>query len=930
MELHKPYDLNTQVIYNAVVLVDEDGRIIQIDAACESLFDYSKDELLNQNVEILVSTDHRQNFIKQVGRLRNSRSADRISTVAMTKNREEFFAEFSVDWVESNHQVLCVLTIHDMSLKKLLVSAQLSQDAMTRAIIDASLDSIVSIDSEGNFIEFNRAAERTFGYSREEVIGKPMAEYILPESFRDAHYAGMSRYLATYEAKVLNQRLELTARRADGSEFPIEITIVPIKRENDELIFSAYLRDITNTRKTRIRWERMLRFEEVNREIIRLFLQLDNVDAVVNEVLAMTGLLLDVSRAYVFRLRENERIIDNTHEWCAAGVKPEIENLKGLPFDELLPSFFPLIAQHDLIAPYHISELPDDIRAILEPQDIQSVLWIPMYLKGRIEGFVGYDEVRGPREWLPEEITMARIIMESYSRALERGQTEKVLVKARDEALRTAKVRSQFVANMSHEIRTPMTGILGMLELLQETELHDVQNEFVSEALNSASRLLNIINEILDFSKLDAGQIILESSQIDVKAIATEVQMTLQPQLKNKPVDLQLDMDPAIPHRVYGDATRLRQVLMNLAGNAIKFTRDGHVTIRIQMTKRSNMARLKFSVQDTGIGIAEDKITQIFDSFVQADGTTTRKYGGTGLGLSISKQLVELMGGSITVDSQLGQGSTFSFTLKLPIAQEHSLQNTDVDRFSDLHVAIVDNDRTARYVLAQHLENWGIQVTHVESQEVLNSLLISGGTRFDIAFLRSRSKASAQFGYDKAQQIIYVLDEKEQPSSNMTTYLHRPYDSSVLFNLLSQLTESSSKYSYDTRSDIPHVKINARILVADDYVDNLDIIDGALSAVVQHIDYVHNGQEVLNQLEKSEYDMVLMDIQMPVMDGLEATQRIRESNQPYRNIPIVAITASVMQHEQEHYREAGINKVVGKPFSIRQLRSTVLELLSKR
>lgn len=704
---------------------------------------------------------------------------------------------------------------------------------------------------------------------------------------------------------------------------------IPVYLAHEYIGHLWHYRDITESHSTRQRWERMLRFEEINREIIRLFLQLDNIDAVVNEILAMTGLMLDVSRAYVFRFRENERILDNTHEWCAVGVKPEIDNLQGLPFDELLPSFFPLIAEYDLIAPYHIRELPDDIRAILEPQDIQSVLWIPMYLNGRIEGFVGYDEVRASREWLPEEITMARVIMESYARALERQQAEKMLVKARDEALRTAQLRSQFVANMSHEIRTPMTGVMGMIELLMETELEDVQQEFASEAFNSASHLLDIINEILDFSKLDAGQVVLESSQIDIQAIVTEVQMTLRPQLKNKPVDIRLNIDPAIPHRVYGDATRLRQVLMNIVGNAIKFTHDGHVTIRVQMKKRSNVARLKFSVQDSGVGIPEDKIANIFDSFVQADGTTTRKYGGTGLGLSICKQLVELMGGSITVDSQVGQGSTFSFTLNLPIAQEQSLQNTDVNRFSHLHVVIVDNDRTARYVLAQHLENWGIQVTQVESHQVLNSLLISSSKRFDIAFLRNRTKTPVQFGFGDAQQIIYILDGEEQPTSNMTTYIRRPFDVSTLFNILSQVTESSSNYTYDTKSDIPLVKINGRLLVADDYVDNLDIIEGALSAVVQHIDYVHNGQEVLDQLEKSDYDMILMDIQMPIMDGLEATRRIRGSNQPYHNIPIVAITASVMQHEQECYLEAGINKVIGKPFSIRQLRGIVFEWLSK-
>ena len=250
------------------------------------------------------------------------------------------------------------------------------------------------------------------------------------------------------------------------------------------------------------------------------------------------------------------------------------------------------------------------------------MLWIPIYLNGRIEGFIGYDEVRDAREWLPEEITMARVITESYARALEREQTAKTLVIARDNALHTAEVRSQFVANMSHEIRTPMTGILGMLELLLETELDEMQRDFASDAFNSSHRLLSIINDILDFSKLDAGHIVLEASPIDLQAIATEVKMTLAPQLKYKSsIEILLDLDPNLPYRVYGDATRIRQVLMNLGGNAIKFTHDGTVTIGIEALHADNKtARIRFYVKDTGIGIEEDRFNRSFDSFVQADG----------------------------------------------------------------------------------------------------------------------------------------------------------------------------------------------------------------------------------------------------------------------------------------------------------------------
>jgi len=703
---------------------------------------------------------------------------------------------------------------------------------------------------------------------------------------------------------------------------------IPIFYENKYIGHLCKYRDITENHRTQRRWERLLRFEEINREIIRLFLQLDNVNAVVNEVLAMTGYLLDVSRAYVFRFRENERILDNTHEWCALGVKPEIDNLKGLSFDILVPSFFPLIAEHDLIAPRHISDLPDDIRDLLEPQGVQSVLWMPMYLDNRIEGFVGYDEIRDAREWLPEEITMARIISESYARALERKQVEQILVKARDEALRTAQIRSQFVANMSHEIRTPMTGIMGMLELLLETELEEIQHEFASEAFNSSSRLLTIINDILDFSKLDAGQFTLEANQIDLSAIATEVKMTLTPQLKNKPVELQVEIAPDVPYRVYGDATRLRQVLMNLAGNAIKFTHEGHVIIRVELLKGSHdIANVRFSVEDTGIGLAADKIHQIFESFIQADGTTTRKYGGTGLGLSISKQLVELMGSTIVVDSEEGEGSTFRFDLALPIAQELNVKKTDSNLFSNLSMAIVDDNQTARYVLAQQLENWGIDVVMADDLTSLTEL--TPIKPYEMIFLRYRQLLKPQglsqlISQHQKQPLVLIIDENIKPQSSTDYYLQWPIDASALYNMVVEITQTSKR----EENNLPQ-KTTGRILVADDYKDNQDIISGVLSSLAVEIDFVSNGQEVLNLLEKHHYDLILMDIQMPVMDGVEATKRIRKSTLPYRDVPILAITASVMRHEQEHYLSIGINEVIGKPFSIQQLRDIVKEWLIK-
>lgn len=742
-----------------------------------------------------------------------------------------------------------------------------------------------------------------------------------------ALFAEPDAFVSRIEA-ILADRTIVTGdmlRLADGRVFSRDY--IPVFDSDNLIGHLWHYRDVTEATLAQIRMERLLRFETVNKEINRLFLQMEDIDDALNRSLAITGQLLDVSRAYVFRIREHERVLDNTHEWCAPGVKPEIDNLKGLPFDELFPSFFPMMADHDLIAPSHIRELPDDLRGILEPQDIETVIWLPMYLDGRIEGFIGYDEIRNPRTWLPEEITTARIVMESYARALEREIASQMLIEAHDEAVRTARIRTQFVANMSHEIRTPVTGIQGMLELLLETNLDDLQHEFASEALNSSIRMLAIVNDILDFSKLEAGQIVLDADPIDLHAIATEVKTTFFPQLKGKPIEFCLDLDPNIPYRVYGDTTRIRQILMNLVGNAVKFTHQGSVTLSIHVISHSEgTVCLRFSVRDSGIGIPQESIERIFESFVQADGTTTRRYGGSGLGLSISKQLVELMGSSIEVESDPKTGSTFSFVLRLSVAQETRSSGPMNPDFAGLNVLVIDNNRTARYVLVQQLESWGVHVSQASEADSAQVLLLEN--RFDLIFQRWSSMNFASASQAAATcPVIYITDSDAVIDHDERSLLRWPINQSRLYNLLAEVALAHSPRIPPSTENQTE---SARVLLADDLPVNVDLVRYALEEARIRVDAVENGQQLLEQLEKDCYDLILMDVQMPVMDGIEATRRIRQSGAVFRDIPILALTASVMPEERDRYQAAGIDAIISKPFSIKHLREIVSQWIKMK
>lgn len=686
-----------------------------------------------------------------------------------------------------------------------------------------------------------------------------------------------------------------------------------------------HYQDVTaahQVRQMQERWGRLEQLEQLNKFIMTGFVEADDIEAALNQAIELAGHLLDTSRVYVFRFRENARILDNTHEWCAPGVNAEIENLKGLNFDEIVPSFFPMLADEGIITAAHISTLPEDVTAIMEPQNIQSVLILPFYLDGRMEGCIGCDENRCPRTWLPEEMTTIRIIAESYAHALERQRTQHSLMEARHATLRTARLRNQFIANISHEIRTPMTGIMGMLELLHDTPLTSEQREFIDEAHNSTYRLLNIINDILDFSELESGQVVLKPESIDLNAILTEIKMTLEPQFRARPVTLKTHITADVPPYVLGDANRLRQVLMNLTNNAMKFTHKGEVSVKITTSGiTTNLAHVHFEVTDTGIGITPEHLKHIFESFVQADGSITRRYGGTGMGLAICKQLVEMMGGEIEVESTINAGSTFRFSLMMPVVTD---QNMIVERhFESLHALVIDSDKTARYVLSQQLQSWGVHVTEWDGAAPHSTY-----PQADIVFLRC-----CQFPTEtltepiinllqsqKPELIVRLMDHEPLRDIDMgiaQVFLKRPIDLMELYQVL------LDAYQMGEQPPQTSSKHKLRVLLAEDNPMNADIIVRTLSRTGIHVDTVQDGQTALDQLAKTTYDLVLMDIQMPVLSGTEATRRIRAAPAPYRNIPIIALTASVMEDERESYLQAGINEIISKPFSLKHLRQAV-------
>jgi len=730
----------------------------------------------------------------------------------------------------------------------------------------------------------------------------------------------------------------------------VERDFIPIEdaeRKNHGILW--IYRDITNRKNNERDLQRQSQILSGTAQAMNYLLTLTDHGESIKKALETIGIATKLDRVYIFENAEDEvsgdSFFSQRYEWVAEGITPQIDNpeLQNMPYSTSFPRWYSLLASGKTVSGL-TKDFPDFERKILESEDILSIIVAPIFVRDHLWGMVGFDDCTIGINWSLNEISILTALAGSIGGSISRSLMEKELITARQLAEYATKSKSDFLATMSHEIRTPMNGVIGMTSLLMQTQLTSDQRDYAETIKVSGELLLGVINDILDFSKVESGKLVLEEYQFDLRMAIEDVIDLMAVSALEKNLGLYYHIDPSIPEKVTADLTRLRQILVNLTGNALKFTKEGEVVIRVkQIEQIGSEAILEFSVQDTGVGIPKEKIDMLFKPFSQVDASTTRKFGGTGLGLAICAKFVELMHGAIWVKSEENRGSQFLFTIKTtyepnqPTEDKSTLKNESI---REKRILIVDANPVSRYILCSIFDNIRLKpyctdsvseaVTLLENSKDIDLVLLE----HDFQEKDTEIKDMNILKLKNIRNIPFILiTNPSLPEQLLAIQKHFPHRISKPIKH-SQLIAYVTSILSDQKSDkMPMVnppkqyqKINdlfpLNILVAEDNAINQKLITLLFQMLGYQIHIAANGYEVLEALNRLKIDIVFMDIQMPEMDGFEATKQIIATWGSHRPL-IIAMTANALRSDEEQCLAAGMDDYISKPLTIGQVKEGI-------
>jgi len=889
---------------NGIVITDARGTIQYVNSAFFRLTGYRLEEVVGHNMSILKSGMQNESFYQNLwetilaGKVWTGEIAD------LKKDGQLYTEEMTISSVRSFAGEITnfVAIKQDITERKQIEKLLRESEDKHRALFDESADANLLMDEKG-FVDCNSASLQMFRYPTKAALITLRPAEISPPSQTDGT---PSRTAAEQKiaAAFLNgkNRFEWLHQRKDGEIFPAEVCLTALTLNGKPMLL-ATVRDMTENK--------------LNQDALR-------------NTTARLRLATEAARLGVWEYD----LETNTLTW-----DDRMCELYGIRREEFGGVY------EDWVRGLH----PEDVqaaRARLEAAIAEKVEWHDEFRVVWPSGQIRFIEAHSLMQRTPTGAPQ-RVIGVNRD-VTERKSIESDLVKAKESAEAANRAKSEFLANMSHEIRTPMNGIIGLTDLVLDTELNSEQSEYLHMVKESADALLTIINDILDFSKIEAGKLELDYLSFNIRKSLGDAVKTLAIKAQQKGLEFIFDVSPEVPDTVMGDPARLRQILMNLVGNSIKFTEKGEIEISIQTESRATEGTiLRFSITDTGIGIPVNKQQKIFDAFSQADSSTTRKYGGTGLGLTITAKLVALMGGKLSVESEAGKGSTFHFTIQ--VGTEVAVvpyESIDVSQLAGVPILVVDDNATNRRIIEDSVIRWKMIPTVVgDATAALQVLQQRQLSNAHLPLILTDAHMPGIDGFGLVERIrqnpllanvrIVIFTSGGQRGDaarcqklGVAAYLSKPFDRlelrEVLLRVLAHDPAKPENKVLVTRHTVREQAKSLSFLVAEDNSVNQMLIVRLLEKRGHSVVLAHNGREALEALEKRTFDIVLMDGQMPEMDGFEATKRIRENEKASgSHQPIIALTALAMQGDEERCLAGGMDGYVTKPIKLEELFSVI-------
>ena len=789
----------------------------------------------------------------------------------------------------------------DVTERTLIELAVQHSESRLRAILNCAVDAIITMDSQGRIHSFNPAAEKMFGYSASEALGENIT-LIIPSPHKERHQSYLERYLKTGVPHIIGQGREMMAQQKNGHLIPIELTITEVENQGDRF-FTGMLRDISA-------------HKQAEAALIAARSELQGVINAASEI----------------------AIIVTTQDGIITMFNIGAERMLGYSADEIVGTRTPILF-HDM------NEIVSRSIEITRETGIPIAGFATIVTEAVQHGFESrewsYIRKDGSRLTVLLTVTQIRAADNTLTGFLGIAKditplkiTQAELYRAKNQAEQANKAKSEFLANMSHEIRTPLNAILGTAFLLESSTLDSSQRQYVKMISGAGRSLLLILNDILDFSKIEAGRMDISPVEFSLNEILDSLASIMSVNAADKSLDLLISVQPDVPTTLIGDGMRLQQILINLTGNAIKFTHQGSVSLNISLLQRGTDAvTLRFSITDTGIGMSPQQQERLLAPFTQADNSMTRKYGGTGLGLAISKRLVELMDGSLGVHSQAGSGSEFWFSLPFALGSQSSATRANPHPMQSLRVLILDCNPVVMESLTLVVQALGWQATPAASAADAQLMLDEQPYDICLGCWPLSDALPLLTSIERWPQTLFIavsrLQQKESLSldtqaAKLAATLVQPVTSSNLYNAVLEAHSRSAGSVERLFQPVASTATPAqpftglRMLLVEDNEINQLVACRILEQAGARVDVASNGQEAVVRLRQANpYAIILMDVQMPVMDGYTTTWILRQ--ELGISTPILAMTAGVMQSEQDECRRCGMNDIIAKPLDVQQM-----------